>query len=282
MGGRLHQVRLQLEKDLEKISAEERNTLYAAKKSLVLIRECCRQLSTLRIQYDFQTKEEEIYFFKGLKCYYYSQLYYHQDILAIEAGMPNGAKKLKQVFLKEHLQKLNEHFSHNRFLYTYHRSEGTERDYQYFSPIRRHDTKFDDYGREIFCEDDYSCMYDFLYARVMSNDRLEKYLHKEIMKLEETEMQPQVTSSLHRSKLEWTESKAALVELLYALYSSNCINNGKVDIKELIVSAKYIFPNIEISDHYRIYIDLQNRKNNRTKFIDTLKSSLSERLDREE
>ena len=97
------QVRLQLEQDLTKISLEENNTLCSAKKSLLVIRECCRKLSTLRLQCDFNNKEEWIYFFKGLKCYYYSQLYYYQDIIEIEVGMPNGSKELKQNFLKENL-----------------------------------------------------------------------------------------------------------------------------------------------------------------------------------
>src|ERR1700751_427038 len=134
----LSQVRLQLEHDLAKINLEENNTLYSAKKSLLVIRDCCRKLSTLRLQCDFNNKEEWIYFFKGLKCFYYSQLYYYQDIIEIEVGMPNGSKELKQVFLKESLQKLNEHFLHNRFLYTYYRTGETERDEQYFYPVKKH------------------------------------------------------------------------------------------------------------------------------------------------
>jgi len=248
------QIRLKLEQSLETINKEEHDKLFAAKKSLVLIRDCCRQLSTLRVQCDFKTKEDEIYFFKELKCYYYSLLYYNQDIIEIHAGLPNGSQDLKVNFLKECLNKLHDHFINNKFLYTYYRIGSNENDHQYFSVIPKHDTKFDDQGRRMFCEDEFSCTYDYLFSRVISNDKLEKYLHREIMKLEETEMQPQVTAMLQRSKLEWTESKAALVELLYALYTSNCINNGKVDIKELVSSAKYIFPNMEISDHYRIFI----------------------------
>ncbi|HVD99543.1 MAG TPA: RteC domain-containing protein [Cytophagaceae bacterium] len=274
-------VRVQLEQDLDNISLEETNTLYAAKKSLVVVRDCCRKLSTIHLQCDFKTREEEIYFFKELKCYYYSQLYYYQDIIEIETGLPNGSKKLKQIFLKEQLNKLTRHFSNNRFLYIYYRSEGTASDYQFFSSIKKYDTKYDDDGKEIFCEDDYSCTYDFLYARVISNDRLEKYLHKEIAKLEEVETQSQTNSAL-RSKLEWTESKTALVELLYALQTSQCINGGRVDVKELAELIKRIFPNVDLTDYYRTYIDIRNRKNNRTKFMDSLRNSLVERFDRDE
>lgn len=278
----LSQVRLQMEQDLNKISLEENNTLYAAKKSLVVVRECCRKLSTIHLQCNFSKREEEIFFFKELKCYYYSQLYYFQDIIEIETGMPIGSKDVKQLFLKERLHKLSEHFLHNRFLYIYYRNKGIERDHQYFTAIKKHETKFDDQGREMFCEDDYSCTYDFLFARVISNDRLEKYLHDEIQNLDELEKQRNTfLSAPYKSKLEWTESKAALVELLYALHESKCINGGKIDIRELAELAKKLFPNVDLTDYYRTYIDLKNRSD-RTKFMNAMRDSLLDRLNKDD
>lgn len=90
MNNQLKQFRFQLEQDLERIFIEELNILLAAKKSLVIIREYCRTLSTIRLQYNFSIKENEIYFFKDLKCYYFSLYYYYQDIIDIECGMPIG------------------------------------------------------------------------------------------------------------------------------------------------------------------------------------------------
>jgi len=282
MVGYLSQVQSQLEGDLKIISLEESNHLLLAKKSLAVIRECCRKLSTVRLQCDFQSKEEEIYFFKELKCYYYSQLYYHQDIIEIGCGMPNGSHESKQNFLKECLHKLNEHFLHHRYLYTYYRAGRTDKDLHYFSLIMRYDTKLDDDGKEMFCEDDYSCVYDFLYSRVISNDRLERYLHQEITALNGVEkLYGTIISAQIRSKLEWTESKAALVELIYGLHESKCINGGRIGIRELVELVKKLFPNVDLSDYYRTYTDLKNRSK-RTIFIDTMKSTLVQRLDKDD
>jgi hypothetical protein len=282
MDGLLSQVRLQLERDLEKICMEEQNTLYAAKKSLVVIRDCCRQLSTLRVQCEFKTKDEEIYFFKELKCYYYSLLFYNQDIIEILGGIPNGSKEAKQNFLKECLHKLNDHFINNRNLYTYYRVSETNHDYQYFSLIKRHDSKFDDQGRNMFCDDDYSSSHDLLYSRVISNDRIEKYLHHEIDKLNGVEsLYGNQNNRFPKKHFQWTESKAALIELLYALHGAKCINEGKTDIKELVILAQSLFPNLELGDFYRTYIDLKNRSQ-RSKFLDALKMSLLERLDNDD
>ncbi len=46
--------------------------------------------------------------------------------------------------------------------------------------------------------------------------------------LPETKLYHQATS------LTWTESKRSLIELIYALSQTTCINNGKVTLKELI------------------------------------------------
>ncbi len=74
-------------------------------------------------------------------------------------------------------------------------------------------------------------------------------------------------------KLNWTESKAALVELIYALHSSNSINDGRVDIKTIAELFETIF-SIELGDIYHTFSEVRNRKIEQTKFIDLLKDSL--------
>jgi hypothetical protein len=276
----LSQARFQFEQDLEKIKTEEPNELYLAKNAIAIIREHCLKLSILISQIDLKTKELEIYFFKELKCFFYSQLYYFQDIRVLHSYMPNGNDKSKQSFIKECQHRLHEHFLHNRSMYSYYRTNDSEYDHQYFSHIRRHDSKFDCEGISVYCEDDYSCTHDILFARVIANDRLQKYLQFELKKNNGNESELILNSS-KRKRLVWTESKAALVELLYALQESKCINEGKIGIKELMQSVEYLFQGLELGDYYRTYIDLKNRTH-RTKFIDSLRSNLIIRLENED
>lgn len=68
------------------------------------------------------------------------------------------------------------------------------------------------------------------------------------------------------SKLFWTGSKTDLIELIYALNSSDDINNGVADIKEVAVIYKQIF-NIDLGNYYQKFIKL---KLSRISFFESL------------
>ena len=79
------------------------------------------------------------------------------------------------------------------------------------------------------------------------------------------------------SKLKWTESKTALVELIYSLHSSNSINEGRVEIKRMTQMFEFVF-DIDLGDVYHTFTEIRNRKIEQTKFIDLLKDSLLNRM----
>lgn len=80
------------------------------------------------------------------------------------------------------------------------------------------------------------------------------------------------------SQLKWTESKAALVELIYALYSSDSINKGRAEIKEITKLFEILF-NVQLGDVYHTFLEVRSRKIERTKFLDYLKESLIRRME---
>lgn len=79
------------------------------------------------------------------------------------------------------------------------------------------------------------------------------------------------------SNLHWTGSKTELVELIYALYHSGCINRGAADIKLLALNFEYTF-NVKLGNYYHTFIEIRARKSNRTKFLDSLKGFLMHRF----
>lgn len=86
---------------------------------------------------------------------------------------------------------------------------------------------------------------------------------------------------LHKQHLSWTISKTALTELIYALYSKSVFNNGNADIKQIAQSFEAFF-NIDLGDFYHTYLELKNRKINRTKFIDSLREGLIQKMEEED
>ena len=69
-----------------------------------------------------------------------------------------------------------------------------------------------------------------------------------------------------------------MIELIYALHSTDAINNGTADIKDIAYFVERIF-RIDLGNYYRAFLEIRMRKNGRTKFLDTLKEELIKRMD---
>lgn len=79
-------------------------------------------------------------------------------------------------------------------------------------------------------------------------------------------------------KLCWTGKATDLVELLYALDTCDCINNGEIGVEELADALSEIF-GIEIKNCYNVYMNIKRRKDDsRTYFLDELREKLNKRM----
>lgn len=100
---------------------------------------------------------------------------------------------------------------------------------------------------------------------------------------EQGNIETAVSSSLnvnHTSldiNLRWTANKTDLVELIYGLYHSASINNGKASIQEIATTLENLFK-IDLGDVYRTYSEIRNRKLIQIKFLDLMKSSLQNKI----
>ena len=80
-------------------------------------------------------------------------------------------------------------------------------------------------------------------------------------------------------KLEWTFSKAALTELIYALKATGVFNDGKADLKTIVRYFEKVF-SVELGNVSRTHQELLNRKSSQTIFLDELKQKMEELIDR--
>lgn len=75
--------------------------------------------------------------------------------------------------------------------------------------------------------------------------------------------------------------KSALTELAYALYHQGVFNIGNASIKEIAKSFETMF-NFNLGEFYQTYIELRDRKINRTKFLDLLKENLLRKMEEQD
>ena len=79
-------------------------------------------------------------------------------------------------------------------------------------------------------------------------------------------------------KLRWTGKATDLVELLYALDTCDCINNGEIGVEELADALTEIF-GVEIKNCYNVYMNMKNRKDDsRTYLLEELREKLNKRM----
>lgn len=224
----------------------------------------------------FNSELEEIYFFKELKPQFTSRLIYYNSIYKIETKKPFGGSKVLKKYYNNELDKLKRFFDNNLEFYKYYRTGSTFLDYKYF--VRdKFDIKLslDNY----FFETDkrFSTSHDFKVAKILANDLLQLYLENQLVLLDNRE-DKRKSQREPNAKLIWTGSKVALTELLYALQTDGVFNNGTADLKDIAEYFQEIF-NIDLGQYRRTFLEIRVRKDDRTKFISSLREKLLKRMD---
>ncbi|WP_420187809.1 RteC domain-containing protein [Bacteroides pyogenes] len=91
-------------------------------------------------------------------------------------------------------------------------------------------------------------------------------------------LSPPSLQSKSIGEIRWTGKIVDLVELLYALDTCDCINNGEIGVEELADALSEIF-GVEIKNCYNVYMNMKRRKDDsRTYFLDELREKLNRRM----
>ena len=250
--------------------------------SLSMVRRLQSVLNDLRekIQtYVFPSKEDEILFFKTQKPEILARLLFFYKIYRIEAQCPNGSDEVVRNYINRELDNLTYFFNRNLDFYQYYRSGSTVYDEYYF--VRgKADLRLCTDSAQFDKDPNFSTGYDYKVAKIIANVMLRIYLNKRLQKLANDN---QIEDNLQRClkyPLRFTGKKVSLIELGYSLVSSGDINNGNVEIKEMMNFFSTIF-NIDLGDYYASYIAMKERKN-RTAYLHSLIENLIKRMNEDD
>ncbi len=251
------------------------------KDSLKIIIEIYDRLKNFIRNSDFECDQDEINYFKHIKPKFQCDLIFFNKILQINSKVPIGSIEKKRDFFIKQLDKMSTYFEENIEFINYFRSNDTEMDHIYFL---RKNAKYKRGTESVNSEIDYSqCTgFDIKIAKMLAHQRLETYMYIELKKLEniDSEIPVKNESNQNKSELKWTDSKIALIELIYSLQSSSVFNNGNIDIKTLS-SAFESFFNIDLGDTYQGFKEIKDRKNSQTKLLDKLQSKLLDKIEKD-
>jgi hypothetical protein len=256
--------------DLEMTGAE---TIPYCQSAIKIIKGFLEKLRTLLFNYEFDSVQKEVLFFKHVKPFFLSKLIFHCEVLSIESKRPPGNKEFNLGYYNGELARINRFFVEHLVLWQYHTLRNTSLDEIYF-------TRTADTG-EVFCapftinqDKVFSTSHDFIFAKLMAYDTLSTFLNNTIKDVESDASLKQAK----KDKMVWTGSKAALIELIYGLHSCGVINNGNVEVKQIAAFFEEHF-NVNVGNWYRAFQDMRERKAQRTIFVDQLKKKLLDRMD---
>ncbi|MBW8244844.1 RteC domain-containing protein [Muricauda oceani] len=217
----------------------------------------------------FESIEEEIAFFKAIKCQPMKYLILYTEIRSCEARMPKLDLKLQLSFLDKQTKKVNQFFTKHTEFIIYMNQGYTHLDEYYFT--RKNQNKnaivksYPYYKDSIF-----NTSHDELWARIKGFNMYANYIKKKKEFLKNCE-------GGKSSKLIWTGSYAAFVELIYGLQEMGTINNGNEKIKKVIeVLGDYL--QVPRGNHSRTYSELKARKGTQVKFLEEATKKLRQKM----
>ena len=256
--------------DLEHIKLTHSDVLHRASKSVLL---CQKVLSTLRqkmVEKGFENVAQEVHFFKNVKNLPLTQLIYHTEIHNFEVAFPKATHKRQKKLMKKRLKTYTNFFLRHIDFGQYIEQGATHFDPYYYT--RKLDGQLPIRTTGFYLQDiEFNTPNDTLLAQFKAYSYMTLYLKVRLSAISKGDNNP---IELPEFNLKCAASKTGITELAYSLILSGAIIGN---IKELVRAFEHIF-NIELGDYYRTFIEIRNRTNDPTKFLDSQKMALEMKI----
>ena len=267
-------------KEIEEVEQGNLNDFAVVEKGINVSRKHLQKLRVILRNKEFETKQDEITFFKKQKPYIYGKLKFFVKILKTLSTRPLGSIKSQREFLDNEIKNLQSFYQSNVDFVKYYRSNAEHLDEFYF--LRGYDNMYLIADTSHFYTDsEFSTSHDNAVAKIIAYDLLLAYYVEELTILRNkgkgSKNNP-VKRHFKALNLGWTANKIDLIELIYALQASGAIRGGKAAIKEMAMACEQIF-DMDLGNYYRKFLEIRGRKIEPTKFLDRMKASLLKRME---
>lgn len=269
----------EIQRKEDKVSLESSHLIDEAYQMTIYLKELLLVTREFILKDGFKNDAEEIEFFRDIKPIILGKLIYYNKIFRIETICPVKTGKMYQKFFMSQLQQLKQEFKlhiYGSHFYRYYRSGRNDRDHEYY--LRGKINYRDGLNSYVFeIDHQYSTYYDSKVARIIANELIYTYL---LTKINPADTPSSLFQNPDSTKdVFWTDSKNALIELIYALHASGVISHGKIGIRKVSLVFQVIF-RIPLGDIHHSFHRMKDRAGTRTSFLDHLKISLEQYMDK--
>ena len=189
--------------------------------------------------------------------------------------MPFGGERVLKKYFNNELDKIKRYFYNNHDFNKYHRTGSSYLDTKYY--VRGAiDIKLAVDSFFFEADHTFATSHDFKLAKILAHDLLQVYIEDRLRDIDYKTLKEK-TQREPNTKLSWTSSKVALIELIYALQTEGVFNNGIADIKDIVEHFEKNL-NIDLGQYRRTFLEIKARKADRPRFIQALKDTLEKRM----
>lgn len=239
--------------------------LLKAENGLKLATTAKKELDRLVFKREFHSMQDEIHFFKVLKPRILGHVIFYSVLLACESKRFSLTSDEFESLLSAKLDFVKAHYADYSEFLSYFNSGANHLDELYF--LRSSMTN--PVALSVSFAAEYSTGFDVIAAHIIAFKELKTHFDD-----------PEENSipELPESDVEWTNSKIALAELIYALKFSASVNYGKIDLIELARSLGQFF-NKDMEDIHKKFTEIRSRKKNRCLYLTQLIKDLEAKMD---
>lgn len=275
MNNQINRVLVDMNQFLSLLPQKNTFTLVEKEKILLHLINLNVQLKEYLLQMEFQSPQEEITFFKIYKPEIISKLIFYNSLYRIEVEKPHYCSKATYKYYKRELLKTHYFFEDNREFYKYYRTKSKHFDNRYF--LRNNQNLrmiLDSYLIEF--DLNYTTSHCFKLSMIIANEQLKSHLEE---KLTEFYKKPKKHGQpiKPKNKLKWTANKRDLIEIIYALQENKSVNNGELDIKELVELFELAF-DFKLNGYYHHFTRIKGRVGVHTRFLYSLIDAMLGRI----
>lgn len=263
-----------------KVTSETSNIIDESSRIIIYLTQLLATVKKQIVEKGFKDESAEIDFFRNIKPQILGKLIYYNKLFRIETSCPVNNGQMYHTFFSNELEELKQEYKDhicNSDFYRYYRSRRIDRDKEYFmlGKINYH-TGLNSFVFEI--DSSFSTYYDYKIAKIIANELLYTYLLSKVNLDQKTDFILQNPESV--KDFFWTGSKNALIELIYALHVSGAISNGKIGIRKISLVFHHLF-RIPLGDIHHAFHRMKDRAGSRTMFLDQLKVTMEEYMDKD-
>ncbi len=231
------------------------------------------------INYVFADEEREIQFFKEIFPAMHKKFFYFQEVYRLETEKPVQGMETTEAYYRSQRQRVADELEKLRYIHRYMETQESSLDAVLFTRSGKPDI-FSPWFR-IDLDYRWSAPGTEPLARYYSLEMVYDYLEDCLAAIRLAEVQKVQESDTNFSSipLHWTDTKSALIELVYALHLTGSINHGKQGLRQLMTHFELLFQ-MPLGNFYRCFQNMKYRKQS-ARFLDRLSQALKRQLEGE-